>query len=165
MKSLKIEISALLVTMLLLSMAVVPAMSSSTSQAVENGNDIYYTEAELQTLYVKYDIMENDVKFARSELPNYLDGTLLCSDVRVIVTEDGKPLENMKKGVDYDMIISEQEMVAIMDDARIRFIAKYGVDPSNPKLDVVNGYTLPKEEASKLVENGKLSIEDEKTSV
>ncbi|WP_269851090.1 hypothetical protein [Methanosarcina horonobensis] len=34
-----------------------------------------------------------------------------------------------------------------MEEARESYIEKYGVDPADPKLDEVNGYLIPKQEA------------------
>ncbi|MCC4766574.1 hypothetical protein FXW07_08105 [Methanosarcina sp. DH1] len=111
---------------------------------------VSYTDEELQELYEKYDITENDLKFARGELPNYLDGTVFQSNSRVIVSETGEPPESSKEGVDYDVVMSEQEMLAIIEEARVAYIEKYGVDPSNPKIDEVEGYLIPVQEAKKL---------------
>ncbi|WP_269851089.1 hypothetical protein [Methanosarcina horonobensis] len=52
--------------------------------------DISYTDEELQELYEEYNITENDLKFARGELPNYLEGTIFQSNLRVIVSETGE---------------------------------------------------------------------------
>ena len=117
---------------------------------------IELTADELQDLYRKYNITENDIKFAKGELPYYLEGTILDSDMRVIASETGEPPEGLKEGEDYDMVISTEEMFAIIKDARERYIEKYGVDPANPKVDVVDGVPLPKEEVERLVKSGKI---------
>lgn len=109
--------------------------------------DISYTDEELQELYEEYNITENDLKFARGELPNYLEGTIFQSNLRVIVSETGEPPEGLIEGKDYDFVMSEQEMSKIMEEARESYIEKYGVDPADPKLDEVNGYLIPKQEA------------------
>ncbi|AKB24667.1 hypothetical protein MSMTP_1198 [Methanosarcina sp. MTP4] len=113
--------------------------------------DVSYTDAEMQELYEKYNITENDIKFARGELPHYLEGTVFQSDLRIIVSETGEPPEGSKEGADYDVVLSEQEMSKIMEEARAAYIEKYGVDPANPKLDEVKGYLIPTQEAGKLV--------------
>jgi len=113
--------------------------------------DVTYADAELQELYDKYNITENDIKFARGELPHYLEGTVFQGSLRVLVTETGEPPEGSREGADYDVVMSEQEMSKIMEEARAAYIGKYGVDPANPKLDEVNGYLIPKPEAGKLV--------------
>ncbi|AKB37397.1 hypothetical protein MSSAC_2807 [Methanosarcina siciliae C2J] len=110
-----------------------------------------YTDEELEELYEKYDITENDLKFARGELPNYLEGTVFKSNSSVLVTETGEPPEGSKEGVDYDVVMSEQEMSKVMEEAREAYIEKYGVDPANPKIDEVDGYLIPVQEARKLV--------------
>ncbi|MFY1112967.1 MAG: hypothetical protein AB3K77_15005 [Methanosarcinaceae archaeon] len=113
--------------------------------------DVSYTDAEMQELYEKYNITENDIKFARGELPHYLEGTVFQSDLRIIVSETGEPPEGSKEGADYDVVMSEQEMSKIMEEARAAYIEKYGVDPADPKLDEVKGYLIPTQEAGKLV--------------
>ena len=113
-----------------------------TADIVLSGH-VSYTDEELQELYEKYDITENDLKFARGELPNYLEGTVFQSNSRVLVTETGEPPEGSKESVDYDVVMSEQEMSKIMEEAMAAYIEKYGVDPANPKLDEVDGYLIP----------------------
>lgn len=120
--------------------------------------NISYTDEELQALYQKYDIKENDLKFARGELPNYLEGTILYGDLRVIVSETGEPREGMKEGEHYDVVLSEQEMSKILEKAREDYIEKYGVDPANPKLDEVNGYLIPIQEAKRLVSLNMITV-------
>ncbi|MEA1945632.1 MAG: hypothetical protein U9N07_09970, partial [Euryarchaeota archaeon] len=61
-----------------------------------------------------------------------------------------------KEGEDYDAVISTKEMRVIMEDAKERYIEKYGVDPANPKLDDVGGVLLPNEEVERLVKSGKI---------
>lgn len=158
----KLGVGALLATMMLISMAFVPAVSGridESSDEVVTENSISYTETELKDLYTKYNITENDLDFANNELPYYLEGTILDSNLRVIASETGKPPEGFKEGIDYDLIISHEEMFAIIDEAREKYIQKYGVDPANPKIDIVNGYSLPNEEVNKLVESGTLTLE------
>ncbi len=117
----------------------------------EYHNQVSYTDEELKVLYQKYNITENDLKFARGELPNYLEGTIFQNNSRLLVTETGEPPEGLKEGVDYDMVMSEQEMSRIIKEAETAYIEKYGVDPANPKLDSYNGYLLPKEEVDRLM--------------
>jgi hypothetical protein len=148
--NMKSGIILLLAAILLASMVVITAMSQNNSQTIEKENNFVYTEAELQSLYEKYDITENDLKFAKGELPNFLEGAVLCSDKKVVVTEDGKPPENMKQGIDYDIILTEPEMLGIIEKAKKDYIEKYGVDPENPKIDIVNGIAIPTEEVKKL---------------
>ncbi len=119
-------------------------------------NKLDYTPEELERLYLKYNITENDIKFARGELPHYLEGTILDGKTRVIATDTGKLPEGLKKGVDYDIVISIKEMHAIEEKARQRYIEKYGVDPAHPKVDEIHGYLIPVEEAKRLVLLGRL---------
>lgn len=114
-------------------------------------NKLEYTQEELTDLYLKYNITENDIKFAKGELPHFLEGTILGGNTRVIMTETGEPPEEFKEGVDYDKVISIKEGIAIEEDARKRYIEKYGVDLANPKVDEVYGILLPVEEIKRLV--------------
>jgi len=86
-----------------------------------------------------------------------LEGTILDSNIRIIVTETGEPPEGLKEGEDYDMIMSREEIDAILEEATERYIEKYGVDPGNPKINVINGVPFPVGEARKLVESGLLT--------
>ncbi len=147
---------------MLVSIAFTPAVNGHTDEnfnEVSTENNISYTEAELKDLYNKYNITENDLKFAKNELPNYLEGTILDNNLRVIASEAGKPPGGLKEGEDYDLIISHEEMFAIIDEAREKYIQKYGVDPANPKIDIVNDYALPREEVNKLVNSGTITLE------
>lgn len=146
------KIAIPVIIMLILSVAAI------SGQLTKKGSD--YSDEELQALYDKYEITENDIKFARGELPNYLNGTILSSDKIVVVTEDGIPGKGTAEGVDYDIIISEQEMIDIIEYAKTEYIAKYGVDPENPKLDSVNGYLLPVQEVNRLVKSGQIVPEE-----
>ena len=137
--------AALLIAALLIWVVVALAVSGDDLQ------DIY-----LQELYRRYNVTENDVLFAKNELPHYLNGTILDSDTRVIVTATGEPPRDLKEGEDYDAVISRKEMRTIMEDAKERYIEKYGVDPANPKLDEVGGILLPNEEVERLVKSGKI---------
>lgn len=144
------KIIAFVVMVLLLSLVVISGQSTK--------EEFHYSDEELQALYDKYDITENDLKFARGELPNYLNGTILSGDKIVVVTENGVPTSGMVEGVDYDIIISEQEMIDIIEYARNDYISKYGVDPDNPKLDSVSGYLLPVQEANRQIMFGKIDL-------
>ena len=97
-------------------------------------------------------------------MPHYLKGTILY-DKEVIVIEDFKLLDDehvrdvIKKSKPEIVITNEQES-SIIEKARERYIKKYGVDPANPKVDIINGVPLPKEYVRELVRIGKLSLED-----
>lgn len=82
------RIGVLFVAMLV-SMVFVPAVSAETeknSNEVLIENSITYTDAELHDLHLKYNISENDIKFANNELPYYLEGTFLDINLRVIAS-------------------------------------------------------------------------------
>jgi hypothetical protein len=129
---------------------------ANTKDTDVKANGIEFTKEELQDLYRKYNVTENDIKFAMNELPYYLEGTILDSDTRVIASDTGEPPEGLKEGEDYDVVISTEKMFAIIEDARERYIEKYDVDPANPKVDSVDSVPLPKEEVERLVKNGNI---------
>jgi len=142
--------ATMLATALLIGVVFASAVSGDGSKEPE------LAIGDLQDMYRRYNVTENDVLFATDELPNYLNGTILDSDTRVIATRTGEPPEGLKEGEDYDIVISTKEMRAIIEDAKERYIEKYGVDPANPKLDDVDGILLPNEEVEKLVKSGKI---------
>ena len=152
----KKKIWAMGIVALLAVSGIVGLVIANTEDMNAEADGIELTADELQDLYRKYNITENDIKFAKGELPYYLEGTILDSDMRVIASETGEPPEGLKEGEDYDMVISTEEMFAIIKDARERYIEKYGVDPANPKVDVVDGAPLPKKEVERLVKSGKI---------
>ena len=95
-------------------------------------NKLEYTQEELTDMYLKYNITENDIKFAKGELPHFLEGTTLHGNTNIVV-------------------ISANESRVIEEEARRQYIEKYGVDPANPKVDEVYGILLPVEEIKRLV--------------
>jgi hypothetical protein len=111
------------------------------------------TAKELKTLYEKYNISDNDIKFAKGQLPYYLEGYLPDSYVVMGRTANGtvedwidpKAVEHFRKiGV---AVLNASEFLAIREKARKAFIEKYGVDPHNPKVVMVGGIPVPKEYA------------------
>ncbi len=153
------EVLAIGVIVLLAVSGIVGLVIANTKDINAEADGIEFTADELQDLYSKYEVTENDIKFAMNEIPYYLEGTILDSDMRVIASEMGEPPEGLKEG-DYDIVISTAEMFAIIEDARERYIEKYGVDPANPEVDVVDGVPLPKEEVQRLVKSGKIDLAD-----
>lgn len=159
----RMQLGAMLVAMLLVSMALMPAVSAQRANE-QKTTGVVYTPAELKDLYSKYNITENDIKFAENKLPNFLEGTILYGNTRVIATETGKPPEGFKEGVDYDKVISIKEATDIEENARQGYIKKYNVDPANPKVDVINGQPLPTEEVKKLIKDKKIDLKKEKSA-
>ncbi|KXS43640.1 MAG: hypothetical protein AWU59_982 [Methanolobus sp. T82-4] len=148
----KTDTKSRIITVSIITFIITLAVAAAIITDMGVQKDLTYTDEELQKLYYEYGITENDLKFAKGELPNYLNDTVLVGN-RVIVTEDGLPPENMELGVDYDLVLSEREMEDIIENARMDYIEKYGVDPANPKIDSVYGYLLPKEEADRIMES------------
>ena len=115
------------------------------------------TKEELKVIYKKYKISENDIKFAKNKLPYVMAGTLLDGSKKVIITEDGKLPERIKKkvkSIGYDFVISKKEAIEISEKAKQEYIKKYGVDPDNPKVIMYKGTPLPKEYINELVRRG-----------
>lgn len=154
--------------MLLMLVAFIQVTNAQVEVSSDNGvmteKNLAFTTTELNDLYIKYNISENDLKFAKNELPNYLEGTILNSDQIVIATENGLPPADLPKGIDCK-IISHKEMSDIMKEARAKYIEKYGVDPANPKIDIINGNAIPTQEAKNLVGSGKLVLQEANDSV
>jgi len=122
------------------------------------------TKEELKQIYKKYGITENDIKFAKGELPHYLEGTILDGKVATMgkITREGK-VEDWVDPLFYNWclrngykVIPATKALEIREKARSEYIKKYGVDPANPKVVIVNGVPLPKEYIKELVLSGKL---------
>ncbi|NJD51643.1 MAG: hypothetical protein FIB07_02125 [Candidatus Methanoperedens sp.] len=155
----EMQLGALLAALLVVSLIIVPAIGAQGVNDQKITGAVFPPE-ELKNLHSKYNITENDIKFAENKLPNFLEGTILYGNTRVIATETGKPPEGFKEGVDYDKVISIKEAIAFEESARQGYINKYGVDPANPKVEVVNGQPLPKEEVKKLVKSKKIDLKN-----
>lgn len=126
-----------------------------TTTNIQESSSLHYTDEELQALYEKYNITENDLKYAKGELPPL---TITENDSRVIATDDGLPPEDLVQGVDYDIIYTQAEWRIMIEKAKNEYIEKYGVDPSNPKLDFVGGYYLPIQEIDRLAETSSFAF-------
>ncbi|HJH26696.1 MAG TPA: hypothetical protein C5S37_07975, partial [Methanophagales archaeon] len=166
-KSLKqksIAVGVIFIVTLFIGMALTSAVTANKGAA--NGAD--FTPDELQELYRKYNITENDIKFAEGRLPHFLEETILDGKVvtmgkitleenKVVVSEWVDPLFHdycIKEGY---KVISPEEWFAMEEKAREEYIKEYGVDPANPKIDIVDGVPLPAEYVRKLVKSGKIS--------
>ena len=106
MKGIISVVSLLLVLVMLgtvVSAVIIPRQSDEPLKPPEK-----LTERELKMLYKKYGITENDIKFAKGELPYVMAGTILDGSKKVVITEDGKLPERIRKEVEsigYDFII------------------------------------------------------------
>jgi hypothetical protein len=162
-----IAVGVIFIVALLIGMALVPAVTAN--KGATNGVD--FTPDELQELYRTYNITENDIKFAEDRLPHFLEGTTLDGKVatmgkialegdKVVVSEWVDPLFYdycIKEGY---KVISPEEWFAIEEKAREEYIKRYGVDPANPKIDIVDGVPLPAEYVRELVKSGKISPQE-----
>ena len=127
------------------------------------------TKEELLQLYRKYNITENDIKFAKGELPHYLEGTILYGKIvtmgKVIKKGNKIAVQNWIDPKFYRWavengykVVNATDYFEIEEKARKEYIRKYGVDPKNPKVDIVNGVPLPKEYVAELIKNGRLDM-------
>ncbi len=140
-------------------------MAAMPVMAEENGTN------GLQELYRKYGITENDIKFAKGELPYYLEGTPLDGKVasmgKVIPDGNKAKAENWFDPLFYTQcvlegykVLSASEWFEAEQKAINRYIAKYGVDPRNSKVEIVDGIPLPKEYVNELIKNGGISFDN-----
>jgi hypothetical protein len=67
-------------------------------------------------------------EIASSNLPHWLDGTILDGNHRVITTPNGKPPRDTTPS-DYDYVISYAEYDAICAKARQDYVQRYDIDP------------------------------------
>jgi len=117
------------------------------------------TARELKAIYKKYNVSENDIKFATGKLPHYLESYLPDSYVVMgklgpngTVEEwiDVKAADHFRKlGIS---VLNASEFLAIREEARKAYIEKYGVDPHNPKVVLIEDVPIPKEYIRKLAE-------------
>ena len=151
-----------LLVLVMLSMAsLAMAANEHTNENLKLPEEL--TKEELMQLYRKYNVTENDIKFAKGELPHYLEGTILGSNKIVVVAESGNIPEKLKnklekRRMDY-IVLSYKEMLDIVEKARKSYIEKYGVDPRDPRAEVLNGVVLPKEYVRELAVNNMLKID------
>ena len=114
-----IGISALLIAALLIGVVFASAVSGDSpkdrSRTISDGiiNDTELSRNDLQDLYRRYNVTENDVLFATNELPHYLERKVLDNDTIVIATETGEPPEDLKEGEDCEIAISTENLCMI----------------------------------------------------
>ena len=131
------------------------AVNEKTNEKLKLPEEL--TQEEMLKLYRKYNVTENDIKFAKGELPYVMAGTILDGSKKVIITEDGELPERIKKKVEaigYDLVISKRDAIEISNKAKYEYIKRYGVDPDNPKVIMYNGIPLPKEYIDELIRKG-----------
>jgi hypothetical protein len=110
------------------------------------------------------EVNENEILFARRELPQYLDETILNGNTRVTVTQSGERPPQMDPQ-DNDLTLSSREHRQILDSAINEYIDKFGVDPSTPKVQLIDGEPYTNQEAQKLlrresIERGRCDTEE-----
>ncbi|MCD4843332.1 MAG: hypothetical protein K8R25_02485 [Methanosarcinales archaeon] len=67
----------------------------------------------LQDLYRKYNVNEKDITFTTNDMTYYLEGTTLDNDIIVISTKTGKPPEDFKESIDFNMVIYNRNLCTI----------------------------------------------------
>ncbi|MEM0315822.1 MAG: hypothetical protein QXL61_06980, partial [Archaeoglobaceae archaeon] len=149
---------------LFISLALNSAIASKYAE-----KSLYFTSEDLQELYRKYNITENDIKFAEGKLPHYLEGTILDGKVCTMgkISVEDKVVSEWVDPRFYEYcvregykVMSAEERLALEEKAREEYIKKYGVDPANPKIDVVNGVPLPVEYVRELVKSGEINLKE-----
>ncbi|WP_152417806.1 zinc metalloprotease [Haloferax mucosum] len=101
-------------------------------------------------------LSKNQIAYAKGELPNYLNNTIVDGSQKVTVTESAEVPEYLSEE-DYDAIISFKEFDTIESRARDKFI-EFGVDPKNPKATLVDGKPMHVDVARKHVKAGKVDL-------
>ena len=145
---------------------------SVTAPSSTSNEELDLENIDLEELYSRYGITENDLKFAKGELPHYLEGTILDGKVatmgRLVPKEDGFEVLDWENPLLRKMleergytIISYEEWCEIENEAIERYIEKFGVDPRNPKVDIINGVPLPSEYVKEMVMKSILSSEED----
>ncbi len=166
MSSLRKMLSLLLV-LAVLSDVVVAFSAEFKGQEPSGKKPSELTAEELKAIYKKYNISENDLKFALRELPHYLEGYLPESYVvmgrigangTVENWVDPKAAENFKKL--RIRVLNASEFFEIREKARKAYIEKYGVDPRNPKVVLMDGIPLPKEYVKELAKKHTVKYSD-----
>jgi hypothetical protein len=94
---------------------------------------------------------ENEILFAQRKLPHYLNETILNGDTQVTVTRSGErpPQTDLQC---HDVTLSRREHRQILDSAINKYLDKFGVDPSAPKVQIIDGKPYTNEEAGELVD-------------
>jgi len=149
MKFVKIAIVVILSVMLVIGVTIGAVIN--TDEELKPPEKL--TVEDLKRLYEKYNVTESDIKFAKGELPHYLAGTILDGKVAtmgIVKVENGRVvIENWTDPKFYKWclnngyrVISAKKWFEIERKARAEYIKKYGVDPANPKVEIVNGEYL-----------------------
>ena len=82
-------------------------------------------------------VSQSETQSEKTALPYYLNGTILDGSKRIIVTSTGKPLEGTPVDA-YDIVISYEEEDTIIEDARTRYMEKYGIDPCKREPNIAD---------------------------
>lgn len=90
------------------------------------------------------EVSVNEVRFAKGELPNYKRESILNGDRRVVATESGEP--SALADDEYDVAISHRELFKIENRLIDEYVDEFGVDPSDPKVQIVDGEAYTKSE-------------------
>ena len=115
-----IGISALLMVALLSGVVFISLVSgdgpNDKSQTIPDGatNDIELAwRDDLQDIYHRYNVSEDDVPFVTNKLPYCLNRAILDNYTVVIATETGETLCNLEEGEDCEIAICTEELCMI----------------------------------------------------
>jgi hypothetical protein len=103
------------------------------------------------------DVPANEIAFAKRNLPNFLENTILDGSKRVTVTESGDVPENFSSS-DYDVIISKREFDKIEQEAIEEYKDKFNVDPANPQVEIIDGTPMHVDEVQRKVEAKEIDL-------
>lgn len=81
-----------------------------------------------------FQVNNEDYNTTVEKLPYYLEGTVLDGSLRVIITEDGEPLQDLDPSL-YDLTLSFDEEQKIINNARQKYISTFGIDPLKTEED------------------------------
>ena len=110
-----IGISALLIAALLSGVVFASAVSEDGSKISDGAiNDIELAwRDDLQDIYHRYNVSEDNVLFIKNDRPHYLNRTILDKDTVVIATGTGEPPDELKEGEDCEIVISKGDRCMI----------------------------------------------------
>lgn len=100
-------------------------------------------------------LSENEIEYAKGQLPRYLSGTILDGETPVLVSPP-EIRSRYTTAHNIEHILTIDEANSIREQARQEYIKEYGVDPRNPRAEVIDGNVLRKEKIRELVDQGKL---------
>ncbi|SDR36457.1 hypothetical protein [Natronobacterium texcoconense] len=111
--------------------------------SVASSDDRSAVQKELQNVYAEYNVSNSRIRFARRELPHFLEGTELAApDERILAAPDRTYIP---ENANYDTFLSSDDEERIVERAAQRYQRKYGVDPRDPAMTRIGDLFVPDE--------------------